>query len=267
MSRRPCQKSFTNIYHIMIRGNEKKDIFIDDEDRYKFLEVISKKMELSGYDIYAYCLMNNHIHLLMKENIEGIDLCFKRINVSYVYYFNKKYNRVGHLFQDRFKSECIDTEQYLLSAVRYIHNNPVKEGIAMHPCDYTWSSYNAYITNTQYALVDKYKILNQFSHSTKKACRLFAEFSNEKNEDSFIDYNENRKNDCISIRGSAEALSYIDKYISDNKIKHEELLDKRNVSLRDELICFLKMNSNLSIKEISEILRLNRGVVQRAKMC
>jgi len=100
----------------MFRGNEKRSIFNDDEDRYKFIKIHSSKMAHSMYYIYAYCLMTNHVLLVMKENAEVIDLCFKSINVSYASYFNKKYIRAGHLFQDRFRSEYIDTEEYFLAA-------------------------------------------------------------------------------------------------------------------------------------------------------
>lgn len=89
--------------------------------------------------------MDNHAHLLVNEGEDEISRIIKRIGTSYVYYFNKKYGRVGHLFQDRFKSEAIEDDSYLLAVVRYIHNNPVKAGIVKNASSYRWSSFNAYI--------------------------------------------------------------------------------------------------------------------------
>jgi REP element-mobilizing transposase RayT len=85
--------------------------------------------------------MDNHVHLLINEGDDEIGKIMKRINISYSYYFNKKYGRIGHLFQDRFKSEGIDSDAYLLSVVRYIHNNPVKAGLVKNIEEYKWSSY------------------------------------------------------------------------------------------------------------------------------
>ena len=90
--------------------------------------------------------MDNHIHLLLKESSEGLATMMKRINVSFAYYFNQKHQRIGHLFQDRFKSEPIENERYLLAVIRYIHNNPVKAGIVKKPEQYKWSSYNSYLS-------------------------------------------------------------------------------------------------------------------------
>lgn len=91
--------------------------------------------------------MDNHVHLLMSEGTEEISKIMKRINVSYAYYFNQKYGRIGHLFQDRFKSEGIEDDTYLLAATRYIHNNPVRANIVKHAGEYKWSSYGIYINH------------------------------------------------------------------------------------------------------------------------
>lgn len=89
----------------MLRGNERKNIFLCDEDKLYFMETMFEKKQGSRFYIHSFCLMDNHIHLMISEGSEDISRVMKRITVSYVYYFNKKYKRVGHLFQDRFKSE------------------------------------------------------------------------------------------------------------------------------------------------------------------
>jgi len=126
----------------MLRGINRTEIFFDDEDRNRFIDTLQRMKEKGEYEIYAYCLMDNHVHLLIKEKREPINRAMKRIGVSYAYYFNKKYRRVGHLFQDRYRSEAVEKETYLLAAVRYIHNNPVIAGLVKRAGDYPWSSYS-----------------------------------------------------------------------------------------------------------------------------
>jgi len=109
-----------------------------------FLEVLKECKTLSGYKIYGYCFIGNHIHLILKIEKEDLGKIFKRIGARYVYYYNWKYKRSGHLFQGRFKSEPIDDDSYLLTVLRYIHNNPVKAGLSKSAEKYRWSSYNEY---------------------------------------------------------------------------------------------------------------------------
>lgn len=162
MPRKPRRQSVSGIYHIILRGINKQSIFSDEEDNQKFLQVLSECKQISGFKLYAYCLMGNHVHLLMKEEQEPIRLIFKRIGTRYVFWFNSKYNRVGHLFQDRFRSEAVEDERYFWAVLRYIHTNPEKAGICATPEQYRWSSYNAYsksdhITDTDFVLAQMTK--------------------------------------------------------------------------------------------------------------
>lgn len=108
MPRQARKKSASGIYNIMLRGINQQVIFEDEEDNNKFIETIKTYKAISGYKIYAYCLMSNHVHLLLKVEKEDLDLIIKRIAGSYVYWYNWKYHRRGHLFQDRFKSEPVE---------------------------------------------------------------------------------------------------------------------------------------------------------------
>jgi len=130
MPRQAREKSEKGIYHIILRGINKQQIFEDEEDYFKFLDTIEKYKTTSGYKILAYCLMGNHIHLLLMTGKESLEKIFKRIGSSYVYWYNWKYGRAGHLFQDRFKSEPVDDEDYLFTVLKYIHQNPLKCGYA-----------------------------------------------------------------------------------------------------------------------------------------
>jgi putative transposase len=151
--RYPRQYSKTGIYHIMLRGNERKDIFIDEEDKGKFIKIIFKKKADEAFKLYAYCLMDNHLHLVIKEQKETISQIIKKIATSYAYYFNHKYKRVGHLFQDRYKSETIEDEAYLLSVIRYVHNNPEKAVFSFLD-DFLYRSLNSLVTAFFYPIVN-----------------------------------------------------------------------------------------------------------------
>ena len=138
MPRAPRKKSSTGIYHVMLRGADRRIIFSDDEDCYKFLEAVQRAKKESGFQLYAYCLMGNHVHILLKEEKEPLEVIFKRIGSTYVYYYNWKYQLHGHLFQDRFRSEQVENDAYFMDVLRYICQNPVKAGLCEKPFDYPW---------------------------------------------------------------------------------------------------------------------------------
>lgn len=142
MPRQARKKSYNGVYHIMLRGINKQTIFEDDEDKLKFLETLKKYKEVCKYELYSYCLMDNHIHLLFKETEESVSEVIKRISSRYVYWYNMKYDRCGHLFQDRFKSETVENPTYFFTVLRYIHQNPLKAGLATNVFESKWTSIN-----------------------------------------------------------------------------------------------------------------------------
>jgi len=258
MPRQMRRLSESGIYHIMIRGNERKKLFFDDEDREKFIDILCEKKKEQGYLIYAYCLMDNHVHLLIKEEKDTIARIMKRINTSYAYYFNKKYQRVGHVFQDRFKSEPVETDAYLLAAVRYIHHNPVKANIVENASQYKWSSFNSYIYQDKLTknFIERNFVLGMFADKEDEAIRLFIQFTGQGNQDGFIEY-EDEETGNKTILSEKDAKIFIDNFLKDN--------DKglNNTDTKNNLIKELRVKSNLSIRQIAEILGVNRGVVQR----
>lgn len=153
MPRAARKKSETDIYHVMLRGIGKQNIFEDNRDKEKFLRILSDCKEKSGFSLFAYCLMNNHVHLLLKVNAEPLEVIFKRIGSNYVYWYNTRYERVGHLFQDRFKSEPVENDSYLATVIRYIHYNPLKGGLS-NDLRYKYSSYLDYETGASTGLTD-----------------------------------------------------------------------------------------------------------------
>lgn len=132
-----------DVYHVVSRGNGRQVIFEDDDDRRFFIRTLHDCWEEMHLELYAWCLMENHFHLLVHGSTSSISRAMKKLCSVYARRFNKRTGRVGHLFQDRFDSEPIDGNSYLLSVVRYIHKNPEKGGVA--PMDsYKWSSYHEY---------------------------------------------------------------------------------------------------------------------------
>jgi len=115
MPRRSRRKSHSGIYHAMVRGIDRQLIFRDPADFLKYLRVLEECKRVSSFEIYAYCLMPNHVHLLIREGSEDLGKAFQRIGSRYAYWFNKKYERCGHLFQDRFKSEPVEDRPLLSS--------------------------------------------------------------------------------------------------------------------------------------------------------
>lgn len=143
---RPLRIEVENtLYHITSRGNEKRKIFRNDRDRKRFLLLLKDvRLKYEGI-IYAYVLMDNHYHLLLETLKANLSKIMHYIDVSYAVYFNKKYQRTGHLFQGRYKALVVEKENYLLELSRYIHLNPVRAGIVKRPGEYKWSSYCHYV--------------------------------------------------------------------------------------------------------------------------
>jgi len=177
---------------VVFRGINKQRIFEEDRDYEKFLYTLQDQKGKSGYELYAYCLMSNHIHLLLREGTEELGTSFRRIASKYVQWYNQKYERVGHLFQDRFKSEVVEDNRYFLGVLRYIHQNPVKAGMVQKIEAYPWSSYREYFESPKFRLCSKEPAIHSIVDPSKRIFSLRQEIGKEDNtsEDTF----ENRIN-------------------------------------------------------------------------
>ena len=238
-------KSASGIYHIMLRGINRQQIFEDREDKSRFLETLSKYKKQCEYEIYAYCLMGNHVHILLKEGTEDLTLMLKRIAGSYVYWYNWKYHRTGHLFQDRFKSEPVENDEYFLTVIRYIHQNPIKAGFCKSVDEYEFSSYNEYINKSN--LVDTDFCLGIIDKEQ------FVEFNNERNEDICLDISES-----VSRLNDYEAMEIVKKISKCKSMSEFQLLDtkKRNDYIK-------KMyQTGLSIRQISRLTGVSKRIVE-----
>lgn len=140
MPRHARQLADSGIYHVMLRGVNRDSIFLEDDDFERFLQILAITKDTSDCKVLAYCLMTNHIHLVVRTTREPIAIVMKRLGIRYAAWFNRKYGRVGHLFQDRFKSVPVETDEYFITLLRYVWANPVVAGIVTLPQDYRWSS-------------------------------------------------------------------------------------------------------------------------------
>ena len=253
MSRVQRRKSVASIYHVIIRGINRQSIFEDEEDNKKFIEILKKYREVSNYDIYAYCLMGNHVHILIKENKEELGQIMRRICSSYVYWYNKKYERIGPLFQDRYKSEPVEDDGYLLTVIRYIYQNPVKAGIENKVEKYIWSDYKEYFEEDIQG--GKEFVLNIFSMNRVDAIDEFEKHVNKDSDDVCLDVKDevkmtdNRARDIIIKAFKIKAATDLQKFDK----------EKRNSALKE-----LKEKYRLSIRQIERLTGINRGIVQKA---
>jgi len=266
MPRNARTQSKSGVYHIMLRGNERKNIFFDDNDRIRFLDTLNKMKEDGNYHIYAYCLMSNHVHLLMREVKDSIHRSMQRICVSYVYYFNNKYQRIGHLLQDRFRSEAVEEESYIMAAVRYIHHNPVKAGIVEKAEAFNWSSYKEYISNIGYKpeLVERDFLLSLLSDREERAIELFKEFMNETVVDEFIEYEESTAKTKIKDFGKENLKDEISKVLENRGYNLQSLSSCKDKKIRDELIRELRKTTGASVRELSSQIGISKDIVFRA---
>ncbi len=166
MPRQARIQSPTGYYHIMMRGNNRESIFSTDEQKRLFLECLKKHDTDHSVDIVAYCLMDNHVHIIVKADPLSLAKSIKSINTKYAMNFNRQRNRIGHVFQGRYKSEAITDDKYLLQVIRYVHNNPVKAKMIKSFKDYSWSSYSEYAdVNLIIESQQKEFVLDYFSNS------------------------------------------------------------------------------------------------------
>jgi len=252
MARQAREKSSTGIYHVMMRGINRQNIYEDDEDRLRFLETLKNYKDKSDFMLYGYCLMDNHVHLLLQEGNEPISTTVKRISSSYVFWYNEKYERCGHFFQERFNSEVVETDDYFLTVLRYIHQNPLKAGLVTNVTDYLWSSYNSYIKDQK--IIDTSFALNLFSLDKEQARVEYKKFMSEFNDDECMEYQEKYKISDNEVRRIIE-----EKYdIIPGKF---HLLDRKQ---KNEIFHKLKVSEKISIRQIARVTGSSKYVVEKA---
>ncbi len=249
---RKNQKSYTNVYHIILRSINQQEIFYDNTDRKKFLKYLRTTKEKYQYDLYAYVLMDNHIHLLLREKEDNLSKIIQSLAISYALYFNKKYNRIGHVFYNRFKSKYVENLLQLLNIIRYIHFNPEKAKVQDFSKFY-WSSYQNYFQND--GIVDSVKILKMVEMDIEGFKNFHEEYRKMKNceTDDFEMENKNL-NDETAIKRIKEKMN-IDNLVSIQNFKTEK---------RDAIIAQIATIDGIGRRQLARILGLNERTIYRA---
>lgn len=223
--------------HIILRGINREDLFFDDDDYQRFASTIARYQRELKFEIAAGCLMSNHVHLLLYSEDRDYAQIIKKITVSYAIYYNQKYDRVGHVYQDRFRSEPVDDDGYLLTVARYIYRNPSKAGICA-PGDY------------KYTYIDKEGILSSYFGDEQR----LMEFLDTENEDTCLDY------DTEPGMNDAELISRLRK---ESGIESPLAIQQLSKQERNRILKLLK-NNGASVRQISRVTGINRNIVQRA---
>jgi REP element-mobilizing transposase RayT len=220
---------------------------MDDEDRGTFLEKLLKVKE-NNFSLYGYCLMNNHIHLIIKEG-EELGRSIKRLTVGYALWHNNKYGRTGHLFQNRFLSEIIDSESYFLTLLRYIHHNPLKAGIVTNIKDYKWSSYNECLASYTYnsKLLDTGIIKFYFIN-----CIDFENYMNEVSNKEYEEKEQKQKVSDTALKYMIAELTDVDKL---KKLPDQE----RNILIKE-----IYNRTGISVRRLEKLIGISKNKIERA---
>lgn len=246
MARKPRKYVQSEIYHIIIRGNNKQNIFCDNQDYNFILNRIKKYSKQLEIKVFAYCLMSNHVHILIGNANKNMSKFMLKLNTSYSRYFNLKYERSGHLFQGRYLSQPIENEASFKNVIRYILQNPQKIGLSSF-CDYPWNSFKETIeSQSTYNIIDSNTVLSFFE---KKS--LFIKFTKQNNDDTYMEYEgKTIHNDNYYIKKMQEIL----------KLHNLFELQKLDISYIKTKIRILK-NNNIPENRIARLIGISRKFI------
>ena len=253
--RTPRKQCESDIYHVISRGTGRQLIFEGDDDRELFLDILEECARGTSVEVYAWCLMGNHIHLLLHAPISRIAFCMQLLCGRYAQIYNRRHDRVGHLFQERFKSEPVEDEAYLICVVSYIHYNPEKACIASQ-AEYRWSSYKEYVGG----------------HDTRRICSTGFVLGVFGGVEEFVRYHDGHaaEADCMDIDAPAQAIwrmpdedaiALAEKTLGGIKVNDLKTLDRptRNSAIGDLL------SIGMSIRQIERLTGISRGVIQSVR--
>ena len=247
------KQSEADIYHVVTRGTGQQIIFEDDADHKEFLRRLEAETKEGGLELYAWCLKSNHVHMLVHASLEALVPSMRHLLSAYAMYFNKKSGRVGHLFQDRFLSEPVNDDAYLITVVRYIHQNPVKAKIA-DVDKYQWSSYREYlqgggICDTGFPLavfgnLEEFERLNRLPLDVTTTC---------------LEVSGNRP---VRAMPDEDAVMYASDVLGGIKL---DVLKSLPVEERNGHIAELR-RAGFSIRQIARLTGIGKGSIQRVSV-
>ena len=228
-----------------MRGNSKQILFEEEEDYKYFIKRMGKCCRDAEIRISAYCLMENHVHMLINDPHDAVGTMMSRLGTSYAQYFNRKYDRSGHVFQGRYLSEPIDSDVYLLTVFRYILNNPQKAGICP-TAQYRWSSYKAFFR-------EKAPLDLGFVKEWLRTDDAYREYIGRENKDECLEYDQTENADAKALELIRECLG----------VSNGFELQKWEKAKRDGALRILK-ERGLSVRKIERLTGIGKSIVQRA---
>ncbi len=250
MPRTARKKSCKHIYHVMLRGINKQRIFYDMEDYQFYISLLERYKEPCGYELYAYCLMENHIHLLIREGNEvSIGDIFRHIGSAFVYWYNIKYERIGHLFQDRYKSEPVEDDSYFLTVFRYILMNPVKAGLCSKIEEYPYSSAGEYLKGIN-GITDTALINGMLNEKSMK------EYICQKNEDQCMEMDETIRRRVTD----EEAKKMISKELGEVIPAIGKAKERKGLNTSINRLIY----AGISIRQLSRLTGMSKKVIENA---
>ena len=216
MARKPRLHINGAFYHVMLRGNNGQNIFYTDLDRQVFYRLLEEGIQKYNHRIHAFCLMSNHVHLLLEIGEVPLSKVMQNVCFRYARWVNSCQESVGHLFQGRFKSKLVDTDQYLLKLLHYIHSNPLEAGLVTNPRYYCWSSHLAYLQMEGIQWLTTEYVLSLFDNTFGPAVRKYSNFIFKEN----LKFSDNKKriinnHSILSILSTLSACAVrMDNFIS-----------------------------------------------------
>lgn len=254
MPRQPRKCSTTDYYHVMIRGINKEYLFKNNKHKEKFFDLIKKEEQEGLIKIGAWCIMDNHVHFVLKASLKEMSKAIKIVCLKYAAYYNNASNRIGPVFGDRYKSENIEDDNYMLQVIRYIHNNPLKANIVKNTSDYKWSSFNHFIKQSNFILKEqKDFILRFFDNNISQ----FIEYHKQVDNNEYIEIKEEQEKFKLEV-----GQKIIEDFFEDKGIISEKELAS-NPEWKDELVVKLKSNSHLTLRQIAKLTGLSLNIVHK----
>ncbi|RII00700.1 addiction module toxin RelE [candidate division NPL-UPA2 bacterium Unc8] len=271
---RPLRIEFNGaVYHITSRGNAKQTIFLDEKDFADFLGVLCQVVKRYHLILHAFCLMNNHYHLLIETPEGNLSRGMRQLNGLYTQRFNQRHQRVGHLLQGRYKAILVDKDNYLLELCRYVVLNPVRAKIVKDPKDWKWSAYRATIGYKGIPCLTTDWILSQFGNEKKAASRQYQEFvySGIKAEsplkvvkgqlflgqDNFMD----KMKSLIAGKEKLKEIPREQRYITRPPLK--EIFDYKDKESKDQAMYEACLQYGYTLKDIAEYIDVHYTTVSR----
>lgn len=290
MARKPRIEIAGGLYHIIARGNNRKRIFRSRNDYLKFLGLLERQKAKQPFFLYAYCLMPNHVHLLAEMREDPISRVMQGLLTAYSRYHNRKYRKVGHLFQGRYKAILCQEDRYLAELVRYIHLNPVRAKMVARPEDYEYSGHRAYLGVDTSGLVDVEPVLRHFGANRRRAVNVYSQFVNAAlgqerqpeyylaaegrmlGDGEFVDELKHRIGDYVSRRDRRDGKADIEKIVKAAEkatgFQRKEFCSKRKnrqLVMVKEAIIVIGQDSGVSARELAEVLGVDPSAVSKRR--